>query len=309
MPFYLSKAVLAFSPRIEINEAEREEILAAWQSLAAIVAIEEEWDCLVQNYIELEMALLQSAMHSMVLSDDSYHDLQRERLSFARRLSNLFHACRSYIDHTPHHLNKLPGAPVAQTFDELRRKAHAEHFGYRFMDAMRNYAQHRGVPLHGSTFNASWTRNPVDGSKEMLRHTVAASVDVAKLREDKKFNAKVRAECDHIEWLDVATMTREYIEALGSIQTAMREELSRNVQAWKACVRGAIARYAAENGGDVLALAIMTFSDDDEQVERIHIFEDMLIRHEWLEGRNRSLVNLRLRYVTNELTAPDTRRG
>lgn len=307
MRHFLAKAVLAIAPRLEISDAERQEILTAWQSLAAVVEIEEEWDCLIQNYIDLETALLQSALHSMILSDDSYDDMHAERLHFARRLSNLLHACRSYIDHTPHYLNKLAGDPAAATFHELRRRAHAEHFGYRFMDAMRNYAQHRGVPLHGSTFNASWTRN-ADGSKEMLRYAVTASVDLARIREDRRFNAKVSAECEHIDRLDVATLTREYIEALASIQSAMREALSERIAGWKACVRGAISRYAAANKGDVLALAIMTFSEENEAVERVHIFEDMLARLEWLAHRNRNLVNLRLRYVTNELAAPDTRR-
>src|SRR3546814_11369469 len=64
-------------------------------------------DCLVQHYIDLEMELLRSAMHSMVLNHESYHEFQQIRLGFSRRLSSLLQSCRSYLDHTPHHLNKL----------------------------------------------------------------------------------------------------------------------------------------------------------------------------------------------------------
>src|SRR3546814_1358490 len=64
-------------------------------------------DCLVQHYIDLEMELLRSAMHSMVLNHESYHEFQQIRLGFSRRLSSLLQSCRSYLAHTPHHLNKL----------------------------------------------------------------------------------------------------------------------------------------------------------------------------------------------------------
>lgn len=301
MPYYLWKAVLGRTPKIEIAKDVHDTIIVAWRSIAAVVAIEEEWDSLIRNYIELEMELLESAMHSMVLSHESYHEMQQERLEFSRRLSNLLQTCRSYIDHVPHYLGKLDDGVLKAAFDELRKTAHAANFGYRFMDAMRNYAQHRGVPLHGSTYNAQWTGDLSDDTKGLLQHSVAASINLDKIREDKNFNSKVRAEVEGMDKLDVSTLTREYIEALGSIQTALRAQSKESLTTWKCTVRSAIEQYAVVNKGNAVGLSVAEFSDDDRLIAAVNIFDDLLERQERLARRNGSLVNLRLRYVTNEI--------
>src|SRR3546814_9673570 len=90
-------------------------------------------------------------MHSMVLKHESYHEFQQIRLGFSRRLSSLLQSCRSYLDHTPHHLNKLESHAFADPFKKLTNTAYDGHFGCRFMEALRNYAQHRGLPLHGAS--------------------------------------------------------------------------------------------------------------------------------------------------------------
>ncbi|MBA3677778.1 MAG: hypothetical protein H0W74_10325 [Sphingosinicella sp.] len=309
MPYYLWKAVLGRTPKIEITKEEHDAIIVAWRSIVAVVAIEEEWDSLIRNYIELEMELLKSAMHSIVLNHESYHEMQQERLEFSRRLSNLLQTCRSYIDHAPHHLGKLDDGAFKAAFDGLRKTAHAAHFGYRFMDAMRNYAQHRGVPLHGSTYNAQWTGDLVDDAKGLLQHSVAASVNLDKIREDRNFNAKVRGELEGVDKLDVATLTREYIEALGSIQTALRARLKESLTNWKGTVRAAMEQYAAVNKGDVVGLSVAEFSTDDRLIAAVNIFDELLERQERLVRRNGSLVNLRRRYVTNEILPPKRSRA
>lgn len=312
MAYYLWKAVLAREPKIEITKAEYEEIIAAWRAITAIVEIEEEWDCLVQNYIELEMELLQSAMHSMVRNRESYHEYQQIRLGFSRRLSNLLQSCRSYLDHTPHHLNKLEGHAFTEPFKKLTNAAYDGHFGYRFMEALRNYAQHRGLPMHGASFDASWTEIFTEGRREkgLLRHVVLASINLAKIKGDKKFSAKLLAEVDeNLEHLDVATLTREYIEALGGAHNELRQLLSGALAQWKTTVRDAIARYAAVRDGNVIALSAAEFKENDTVKASINIFDDLLVRLERLTRRNGSLVNLRLRYVTNEILPPKKSRG
>lgn len=311
MTCYLWQAVLGRAPKIEIAKAEHDEIIAAWRAISAVVEIEEEWDCLVQNYIELEMELLRSAMHSMVLNHESYHEYQQIRLGFSRRLSNLLQSCRSYLDHTPHHLNKLDGRAFADPFKKLTNAAYDGHFGYRFMEALRNYAQHRGLPLHGASFDATWTGGFDDSDdKGLLRHVVLAFINVAKITRDKKFSAKLLAEIDaDTEHLDVVTLAREYVEALGAVHNGLRKLLSGALGEWKTTVREAIARYGTVSGGEVIGLSVADFSEDGTVKSHTNIFDDLLLRLERLTRRNGSLVNLRRRYVTNEILAPKKSRG
>lgn len=66
-------------------------------------------------------------------------------------------------------------------------------------------------------------------------------------------------------------------------------------------LRTAISKYGAENGGDVLGLAIAEFNGDHLKGKSSDIFEDMLAWLEMLQRRNATMVNLRKRYVTNEI--------
>lgn len=307
MSYCLWKAVLGRTPKIEITKDEHDAIIGAWRAISVVADIEEEWDCLVKNYIDLEMELLRSAMHSMVLNHESYHEFQQIRLGFSRRLSNLLQSCRSYLDHTPHHLNKLESHAFADPFKKLTNTAYDGHFGYRFMEALRNYAQHRGLPLHGASFDAKWMGNLDEGDddKGLLRHVVLASINLAKIKGDKKFSAKLLAEVDgDLEDLDVATLTREYIEALGGVHDGLRKLLNGALAEWKSTVRDAISRYAEINGGNAIGLSVAEFNENGTVKSRINIFDDLLLRLERLTRRNGSLINLRRRYVTNELLPP-----
>src|SRR3546814_19996942 len=86
------------------------------------------------------------------------------------------------------------------------------------MEALRNYAQHRGLPLHGASFDAKWMGNLDEGDddKGLLRHVALASINLAKIKGDKKFSAKLLAEIDgDLEHLDVATLTRSEERRVG----------------------------------------------------------------------------------------------
>src|SRR3546814_8180139 len=92
------------------------------------------------------------------------------------------------------------------------------------MEALRNYAQHRGLPLHGASFDAKWMGNLDEGDddKGLLRHVALASINLAKIKGDKKFSAKLLAEIDgDLEHLDVATLTRSE-EHTSELQSLMR---------------------------------------------------------------------------------------
>src|SRR3546814_2941755 len=92
MSYYLWKAILGRTPKIEITKEEHDTIFASWRAISVVADIEEEWDCLVQHYIDLEMELLRSAMHSMVLNHESYHERSEEHASELQSLMRISYA-------------------------------------------------------------------------------------------------------------------------------------------------------------------------------------------------------------------------
>src|SRR3546814_9280493 len=102
-----------------------------------------------------------------------------------------------------------------------------------------------------------------DDDKGLLRHVALASINLAKIKGDKKFSAKLLAEIDgDLEHLDVATLTREYIEALGGVHDGLRKLLNGALAEWKSTVRDAIARYVEINGGNAIGLSVAEFNEN-----------------------------------------------
>lgn len=306
MKYYLWKAVVSPAPKLSISKNEYDRLLQSWISLAEIASLEEEWDSLIQNYIELELEMIRSAMNTMVLSHEDYHEANQTRLSFARRLSNLMQSCKSYLDHTPHHLNRLMTNGLETKFRRVISAAYDASFSYRFMDALRNYAQHRGLPLHGATFDSGWTGDFANNGQDkgLLRHSSYATIDLLKIRADKKFKASVLTElANSPDQLDVSILVREYVEMLADVHDSVRSLIVRELYDASNAISTAINQYAALNSGDVVGLSVAEFGDEGEGATAYqHIFEDLFDRIKRLIQRNGNLVNLRLRYVSSEIT-------
>lgn len=303
MPYFLWKDVIAITPKVPIEREEHDAILHAWRALAIVAEIEDEWECLIQNYAELEMEMLRSAMHRMVFSQQSRDEMHDSRLNFTRRLSSLLHSCRAYLYHTPHLLDSISSTAFSKPFKVFTNEAYDSVFSYRFMEALRNFAQHYGLPIHGTTFDNSWTIEIHDGVKRkgVQRHVVTAHVNIDRLRADKEFKRSILSHlAPEVERVDVATATREYMEALGGVHGKLRECMAEATRDWKQTVRQAIKRYADIHDGNAIALCVGEFAED-EPISKTHIFDDMISRIERMMMRNANLTNLPKRYVTNEL--------
>jgi hypothetical protein len=305
MKYFLWRAVLGNSPRLPLSESEYDALADAWKTIVAVLPFEEEFDSLLQNYIDLELAFLSTAMRSMVLSQNSMVEMRRVRLTFSRHLSNLLASCRSYLDHSPHYLRTF-GTEVADSFCDQTKQAYDAEFAYRFMEALRNYAQHRGSPLHGTTFHSRRVeRGP---ERDHLQFSVWASIDLKKLAADKKFKRSVIDEIASEARVDVIGLCRIYIEKLAELHANIRKQLNDKVADSKALVRSAVDRYETETGQDRIGITFARSRSDRTVDHHQDIPEDVIELLESLVSENRQLINLRHRFVSSELL-PERRLG
>jgi len=139
-----------------ITQNKYESIDIAWKNLKFLANLEEVWEALIQNYVELEKGLLSAAVNSMVRSDRGYNRSQNDRVLFTRLLSNLLSTANAYLCHTPRYLNKINIANLTNSFNLAKKEAYNKSFGYRLMYNLRNYAEHHGPALQGITYSSDW---------------------------------------------------------------------------------------------------------------------------------------------------------
>ncbi|MCB4862986.1 hypothetical protein K7W03_25730 [Sphingobium sp. PNB] len=312
MEFRLRKNEIACAACVPITATRYAEISVASDALLLISKIEESWDNLIKNFIDIESEIIKCALDNMVISYDDPFQYQDNRLNFSRLFNNFLSSSRAYIDHTPHHISSLERYDIAKYFNDLRIAAYDGSFEYRFIEALRNYSQHRGLPIHGTSYLSSWINdfdeNGQFSGKGQLRHTVTASINLKALTEDKKFKRSVAAELSgRGSQLDVSTCIRLYVEALGRVHMALRLTLKEITASATDVLTQAIRDYGDCDDGNTIGLHAEQMDDNGNLIEAVSISRNLIDWIERLTRRNRDVVNLSRRYATNEIIPPTSK--
>lgn len=289
-------------PVLPLSDTEHSAVAFAWRALTAVAEVEDLWEIVVQNYMELESTLLRSALQSMVGAGRGHSQGQDERLRITRPLSNLLSSCRAYFDQVKRNLRAADCGDFADTFKQLASREYDANPSYAFMEALRNYAQHCGLPLHGTTIGGSWSLIETERGLEKgtYRFSASASIALDKLQADPEFKNSALAKFAGRDRLDVARLTREYIESLSQVQADLRDEMAASVTGWKGAVRSLLAQYAIAAECEPHFIMIGEYSGA-EPSRGTQLFEGMLSRIEEMSKRNPALINLSRRYVSTEL--------
>ena len=179
--------------------------------------------------------------------------------------------------------------------------------GYRVMEALRNYVQHRGFPIHSMVF--SHQRVGADPDFQWLNRVIPI-ISVSALEEDGKFKKSILAELNEIQnnnRVDAKPLIRQYIEGIGKIHEKARQIIRPDLVNWEKVLDDTIAKFQSEFGNDVLlaGLAVVAEQDDGQWEEKVTIFKEFIERMKVLEKKNRYFSNLHKRYASNEIREND----
>ena len=302
MRYILRQRVIGPHVQITIDATAYERYQAARKVLSAAFAIEENYEILISNYQEFETTLLESAAFSMLRNHVGYGDFFDTRMALNRRLINLFTTTRLYLDHLKQHVAAFASDPVdaLARIDAVTSEQYDSYREYRFMDTFRNYAQHRGIPIHWISHGSSWTFDE-DGEKELMQFSVEIVAEASVLRKDSVLKARPLKELE--ERTDLKLFTRRYVECLSTIHDAVRKVASEPIRDARALMEGAHKMYVEAGAESVIGLSACAM-EDEREVELEHVallldWDDVRVE---LQKRNRNLVNLHRRYVTGAST-------
>jgi hypothetical protein len=292
---------------IKIEEDEFLKIRNARVYYFETIYLEDMLNLVTENYFEFEKELLSITAREMIFNENDYYYIQKCRNQIVRRIVNLLSACRMYFDHSYHHICNIYGkdSEIGDQFKKETESQYNQKFGYRVMEALRNYSQHRGIPFHVIRFSGNW--QDIDSEEHSkLRFTVDPIIRVSNILKDGNFKPvilKEMLEKETKDGLDIRPLIREYIEGIGIIHEKLRELINKDVQNWEEILEKAI-----ENGRNVVVgddkptiVYIMASGKEDQYIERISIFREFIERRRALVRRNCNFTNFRKRYASNEI--------
>jgi hypothetical protein len=296
----LARLVFGSNRVLSINKSEYDGLSETKARLLDALFIEQKFDLVVENYLELEQELLSSTARFMLHGDTDYRWFALERALINRRLLNLLSVCRGYIDHIQGVARRILGQADAAAFDAIFRQYYDATFGYRVMEAIRNHVQHRGFPIHVLEYAP---RLEDKETRNRFPHEVAIYTKTVYLREGD-FKASVLAELEALGGrVDVKPLIRDYIDCLASIHEQYRKLIQTQVSDWDSAVLVAIDRYAKQfpDEPSVIGLAAVVV-DGPRRLGEVPLFRDLIKHRQELESKNRGFANLRARFVSGATT-------
>lgn len=259
--YIICRMVLGSSARIPSDHDEYRACEAAVTGLQHICDAEDEYESFIENYIEWETAINQLAVRQLVTWTIDDIQVQESRKLLAGKLANLLASARLYVYSLPKHAKAIFGDNLTAR-DEIKRAFSTQydgHLAYRVLDALRNYAQHSALPIHGITTHAEWHRETEPHS---MSFTVWPRIDPQQLAEDADFKRSVLNEMVTLEKVELKPMVRQYIESMSAVHKTFRTTTQDVADDWLAQLKRSTDRYSSKFPTDrTLALAVLPVDD------------------------------------------------
>lgn len=282
-------------PDIEITAVEYNELENARRILLSAQAIEVKYDIMISNYLEFEKQILHNTATTMVRNITDYSSLFEIRHSLNIRLVNLLTSVRMYVDQLNQDVSRCVSDVlcIKKRVNSLFSIEYDKNISYRFMEALRNYVQHRGLPVHWTQQGARWTSSEDDG---LFEYNLELSSDLSYLKSDPKFKKKVLNAFK--EKADLKTATRSYVESISNVHESARNIIFNSVSKARELIENTHLRFPIKYGNSMSSLCAVKQIDKGDQISIPLLLDWDNIRLE-LQKRNKKLTNLRKRYVTS----------
>lgn len=280
---------------LPLTECEYQSLLSAKEILAAGFSIEETFDLLSSNYLELEKEALSLTTNLMLRSNFDHDVAFRIRSKMNRRTVNLLSSIRTYLDQlkTNTHTCLADSSDPTDKTKELRRNEYDTNVDYRFGEALRNYAQHNGLAVHDVNFPQKWLHQSEEVNDIKLEYNLKIFSRKLLLQADKKFKASVLAELP--DQVELRYCIRSYMGSINRIHSGIRKITDQHVNAARNLIKVTMGDFIQKTG--YTNSNIFAFELDSDT-------PPLLLSLEWdnlranLRKRNETPDNLSKRYVS-----------
>lgn len=283
---------------VEVGRPLFEEAAASNRILIAAWRLEESWHILIDNYAELEKVFLDTAFQDMIRGHTDFRFFHERRRTYARKLSNFLSSARLYRDGAIDILANFERKPAARTwivsqYSEQKRDA----VEFEFAEFLRNYAQHKDLPVHGTSFGSSW-----DKKRDELTFSAQAFVSKKRLLADLPRNSSeglrdfISNAKDRIE---ISPVVRIYLERFSKVHLTSRNRIKADLDQAILFVRSAESKIDSIIGDGQTGNMYEFFAHDKtgRSVDTVPILEHAADDVERLIKTNRELKNLSKRRV------------
>lgn len=215
-------------------EIDADQYATLSQALTTVVSakeIEDLFQVFAQSFLRFEKDLLDMAfqytyIYIFDLNNEAFFSNIRHR--FNVNIITILTAYRSYDDHCDRILKSSINLTKTKEFNcKTRSKTFDTHLSYRICDQLRNYAQHRALPMGG--FSIGGKTNFVHDTVGSFRKSdagfnVSPWLNALDFKSSSQCKAALRKELEHLgyEKIDLKWLIRSFVCAMYERHAALR---------------------------------------------------------------------------------------
>jgi hypothetical protein len=201
-----------------LSQAEYDALQQAIGVIGTLWYLEESYDVLLQNAVEMETAVAHQAAYQRANVSSFPDEVDLEVRLLNRLLINFLASARAFVDSVQASLNRVDG-PLRDKCGDLKTffsEQFDDVFSYRLMEALRNHSQHRALPI---LQNLTTIRNWRSRGESMAMLSVSPQIERDALINNHKIRRKTRDEiaqgCEAM--IDLMPHLAEYVRCFGKI--------------------------------------------------------------------------------------------
>lgn len=302
--YFLKIAALGKWPELEVSELEYIEIINSKNTLAAALSIEEKYDHVLGNFLDLEKELLMLTVEKVVDNRFNYERAYAVTASLNRRVVNFILSGKSYTELIASKASKCApsNSEAKELVASLTRKHYVESLDYRLMEALRNHVSHSGVAVHLVSNPDKWLLN-----EEKQATSLVFNIDIyalkERLAENSGFKASVLKELP--DKVDLKKAARSYIGAISNIQEEARKIIKSPVDEARSVIEVYLEKYAKINNGESFAVGAYSAAAHklgEKPTVLLLDWDDVRIR---LLEKNQPISNMEKRHVSSAFAQSD----
>jgi hypothetical protein len=295
--YWLASVIRPKPDQIEISEAECMSLGEAVNSLVRCAEAEENFEGLLDGYIEFESFALSEALQSLFWRDRDDVQDQARRTSAGRKLSYFLSSAQFYLDSIQRLARVVLGDETNTVLTRWINREFDGSLSYRIMECLRDHAQHRAFPVHGYILSRHRTED-----LEFQDFSFIPTLDLTELIANHRLRQKTIKEIRIMTGpssIDIKPLARSYLESLLNIHQAFRLATSKTVDRHIQLIQGTKAKMLATFPEVTkLGCAIITVDETGQRIgEPINLTNTLDEYVKFLLGRNRFLSNFSRRRV------------
>jgi len=187
----------------------------------------------------------------MVRNTTDYGGFFDIRLAFNRRIVNLLTSTKLYIDQIQQHVKACiyNDSNIETKVKGYFSTEYDDKFEYRFMEALRNYVQHRGLAVHSTSMGGKLI--PYE-ERDGIEFITSLYTHKSEVESDKAFKKKVSQEMP--EKVNLMYAARVYVGSISKAHSDIRKLLKKESEKSRNLILNTIDGYEKINNGKAVGL-------------------------------------------------------